>query len=150
MKTRREFETIADCVIDSHDYEDCIYAKPGMRKEQCEYWRVIGSSDVSESAETTGHGKWVSIAESMPEPGRKVLATYKNNHGKRRIIIASHLPTLFAECECEYDCNCEYDEKSDESFYPEGWYEQIENWDDFSSVMVDEEITHWMPLPTSP
>jgi hypothetical protein len=32
-----------DCVIDSHDYEDCIYATPGMRKEQCKYWRVCGS-----------------------------------------------------------------------------------------------------------
>lgn len=31
------------CVIDSHDYEDCIYAKKGMRKEQCEYWRICGS-----------------------------------------------------------------------------------------------------------
>ena len=29
------------CVIDFHDYEDCIYAKPGMRKEQCEYWRIV-------------------------------------------------------------------------------------------------------------
>lgn len=32
-----------DCVIDSGRYHDCVYAKPGMRKEQCEYWRPITS-----------------------------------------------------------------------------------------------------------
>ena len=30
-----------DCVIDSGRHNDCIYAKEGMRKEQCEYWRVV-------------------------------------------------------------------------------------------------------------
>jgi len=29
------------CVIDEGRLQDCIYAKPEMRKEQCKYWRVI-------------------------------------------------------------------------------------------------------------
>ena len=29
------------CVLDTGSDCDCIYAKLGMRKEQCEYWRVI-------------------------------------------------------------------------------------------------------------
>lgn len=29
-----------ECVIDSGDLDDCIHANIGMRKEQCEYWRV--------------------------------------------------------------------------------------------------------------
>ena len=29
------------CVIDTGDYADCIYAKEGMRKEQCKYWRIV-------------------------------------------------------------------------------------------------------------
>lgn len=29
-----------DCVIDSGRHSDCTYAKPGMRREQCPYWRV--------------------------------------------------------------------------------------------------------------
>lgn len=29
------------CVIDRQDYDDCVYAKPGMRKEQCKHWRPI-------------------------------------------------------------------------------------------------------------
>lgn len=29
------------CVIDENNHQLCIYAKKGMRKEQCEYWKVI-------------------------------------------------------------------------------------------------------------
>lgn len=32
------------CVIDDGLLRDCVHAKPNMRKEQCEYWRVIASS----------------------------------------------------------------------------------------------------------
>lgn len=31
------------CVIDEGLYQDCLYAKEDMRKEQCEYWCVCGS-----------------------------------------------------------------------------------------------------------
>lgn len=30
-----------NCVLNSGDVEDCIYAKEGMRPEQCEYWRIV-------------------------------------------------------------------------------------------------------------
>ena len=30
-----------DCVLNSGDIEDCVYAKRGMRPEQCEYWRPV-------------------------------------------------------------------------------------------------------------
>lgn len=29
------------CVIDEDRHHQCIYAKQGMRKEQCKYWRII-------------------------------------------------------------------------------------------------------------
>lgn len=29
------------CVIDTGDYQDCIYAKEGMKKEDCKYWQPI-------------------------------------------------------------------------------------------------------------
>lgn len=28
------------CVIDEGRLNDCIYAEPNMRKEQCEYWKI--------------------------------------------------------------------------------------------------------------
>jgi hypothetical protein len=37
-----ETERIVDdtCVIDDGALHECIYAKKGMRREQCEYWRL--------------------------------------------------------------------------------------------------------------
>jgi hypothetical protein len=29
------------CVIDDGTLSLCHYAKPGMRKEQCQYWRIV-------------------------------------------------------------------------------------------------------------
>lgn len=31
------------CVIDEGALCNCIYAKEGMRKEQCEYWKIVES-----------------------------------------------------------------------------------------------------------
>lgn len=30
-----------DCVIDTHGPHECFYAKPGMKKEECSYWKII-------------------------------------------------------------------------------------------------------------
>lgn len=32
---------LSGCVIDEGNYHDCIYAKEGMRKEQCKHWRIV-------------------------------------------------------------------------------------------------------------
>lgn len=29
------------CVIDFDNPDGCIFAKPGMRREQCKYWKII-------------------------------------------------------------------------------------------------------------
>lgn len=34
-------EMFYTCVCDEGEYDQCIFAKEGMRKEQCEYWRII-------------------------------------------------------------------------------------------------------------
>lgn len=38
-----ETEGIADddCVIDDGSLHHCMYAKAGMRREQCEYWKIL-------------------------------------------------------------------------------------------------------------
>ena len=33
-----------ECVIDTGSIHYCIHAKEGMRKEQCEYWRIIAAT----------------------------------------------------------------------------------------------------------
>ena len=93
---------------------------------------------------------WTSVKDVMPKSGVTVLVCYRNSHGNVRRIRAKWTPAKTDEANAEFDWG-EYDEESDTYWTPEGWYECIDNWDEFSSVMVSEgEITHWMPLPLAP
>jgi hypothetical protein len=44
----------------------------------------------------------------------------------------------------------DYDEDEDEYYWPEGWYELIDNWEDYSAVRIHYDVTHWTPLPDGP
>lgn len=93
---------------------------------------------------------WIPVSQQMPPVSRGVLAFYKNALGNGRIIRAEWIPakTIVADTD---DQQSEYDEATDEFYVPQGWYEKISNWDDYSSVFVGEgTITHWMPLPAPP
>ena len=94
--------------------------------------------------------EWIKVSEKLPKHGLTVLATYKNSYDKNRIIIAVHLDRFREESTYD-DCDDEYSEELDNYFLKEGWYEQIDNWGDFSFVTVCEGIvSHWMPLPVVP
>lgn len=81
---------------------------------------------------------------------RWILVYYRNSSAKSRIIEARFVPHLTEES-CPDDEYQDYDEYSDEYYLPEGWYEAVDNWDEFASVPVIEGIpTHWMPLPEPP
>jgi hypothetical protein len=92
---------------------------------------------------------WTPVAEAMPKSGVIVLAYYTNVLGEPRRIRAQWVAAQTQEADCESE-NCEYDEGTDTYWTPEGWYECIDNWDEYSSVFVSEKITHWMPLPPGP
>jgi hypothetical protein len=85
----------------------------------------------------------------MPESGQIVLACYKNDAGKVRRIRAQWVKAKTIESGWESDCG-EYDEETGCYYDPEGWYECIDNWDEYTSVFVSATITHWMPLPPAP
>lgn len=100
---------------------------------------------------------WISVIDELPENNKKVIATYKNQMGKQRTIIASFIRKWTELAEDHFcddldldDCG-EYSEEKDNYFVPEGWYEQLDNWDTYASLPVDEgDVTHWMPLPEKP
>jgi len=95
--------------------------------------------------------KWISVKDELPKHGKKVIATYRNSHNKSRQIMAERFDKFKEESNGEEDQYDEYDEKTDAYYIVSGWYECIENWDDFTSVRVNEgEITRWMPLPEPP
>jgi hypothetical protein len=94
----------------------------------------------------------VPVSERLPEPHTKVIAHYLNDLGNSRTILAEWVPAKSRTDDCLVDDDfAEYDEEANEYYWPEGWYESIENWDDYGAVFVHEGmITHWQPLPPRP
>ena len=94
--------------------------------------------------------QWQPI-ETAPK-SQVVLVFYKTALGKGRIVKARYIEK-YTEIEDEdyFEGFHEYSEEKDEYFYPEGWVEMVDNWEEFSSVpMHDQKPTHWMPLPEAP
>jgi hypothetical protein len=95
--------------------------------------------------------QWVPVAERRPPSGQVVLACYMNRAGRLRRIRAQWIAAKSREANSDDSDIGVYDEATDTFYDPEGWYERIDNWGDYSAVMVCEgEPTHWMPLPPAP
>jgi hypothetical protein len=94
----------------------------------------------------------VPVAERLPEPGVKVLAHYFNVLGNGRTICAIWVPAKSHSDDIDNDDDfLEYDEEKDAFYWPEGWYEQIENWESYGWIKVNEgEVVCWQPLPEWP
>lgn len=84
-------------------------------------------------------GAWQPI-ETAPQTGRKVILFYLNRNNKARTVMARWLTD---EQAAETD--------ADGVGLEGGWYECIDNWDDYTEVAIHEgEPSHWMPLPAPP
>lgn len=98
---------------------------------------------------------WALAADRLPVSGKSVLAFYLNSHGKGRRIRAEYIARWTVQAEGfdpDPDTECvEYSEQDDAYYILEGWYELIDNWDDYSRIAVNEGVvTHWMDMPTDP
>ena len=94
--------------------------------------------------------RWIPVTEQMPNPGNVVLAAYKNRCGNWRRIRARWIPAKTVESDGDSDIG-EYDEATDAYYDPEGWYECMDNWDEYAYIVVTHgDVTHWMPLPEAP
>jgi hypothetical protein len=93
----------------------------------------------------------VAVSDRLPEPNTKVLAYYLNDLGNGRTICAIWVPAKTRVSDSDIEEDLEYDDETDQFYWPEGWYEQIENWEDFGWVKVNEgEVVYWQPLPKWP
>lgn len=95
--------------------------------------------------------EWISVEKEKPK-NIPVLATYKNSLGKTRIIKAMWVPRFSHEGMNEFeDLDLDYSEEKDTYYWPEGWYECLDNWGDYSYILVYQGVpTHWQPLPSPP
>lgn len=100
---------------------------------------------------------WISVKDRLPPTQKKVIAFYRNSHGRVRRVMAEYVAPRTVLAEDYYDPDCEldgltdYDEEQDQEWVKESWHEMIDNWGDFNGVHICEgEVTHWMPLPDPP
>ena len=104
-----------------------------MLNEKWKFWQAACEWQ-RESAET-----WQSIATAQTD-GRKVIVFYTNRNSMPRTVMARWMTD---EQAAESD--------GDGVGLEAGWYECIDNWDDYTEVAIHEgEPTHWMPLPAAP
>lgn len=89
---------------------------------------------------------WQDI-DNAPQDGRNILIYYKNDCNKDRIIKAKYINKFTEESHEDF---ADYSEEKDEYYTPEGWYEDIDNWDEYSHVKINHIPTHWQPLPEPP
>lgn len=94
---------------------------------------------------------WRTI-ESAPRDGTDILIHYVTEHGRHVRCIAHWTAALTAEVDGNLDDDVgEYDEATDAWYVPEGWYENLYNWDEYRSVFIHEgKPDSWQPLPEPP
>ena len=90
---------------------------------------------------------------SSAPSAKPVLVAYKNRCDKWRVVKAVRYEQYQKEQPADDDegeCD-EYCEEKDAYFVRAGWYELIDNWDDFRFVSIYEgEPVAWQPLPAPP
>lgn len=118
----------------------------------CATWHKLGAP-VAPLYAAPAADAWIQVSERLPESERTVLAFYNNSHGKSRRVRAEYIAHMSkgADDGWDGDADAYYDEATDESYWPAGWYEVIDNWDDLTHMVIHEgEVSHWMPLPAGP
>ena len=85
--------------------------------------------------------EWIPTADRMPISSTPVLA----DTGRKHPIRACWIQKFSEEVPCNWDGDADYNEKEDQYYWPEGWYEW--NRHEETHWRVDETVTHWMPLP---
>ena len=97
--------------------------------------------------------KWVSVKDKMPEPEIEVFILALRN-GYEVLTTAMYEDGTISTDDSAwnwYDLDFDYDEERDVYLIPEGWWEYRHyNPDDVYNNVVDDEVTHWLPLPEPP
>lgn len=123
----------------------------------CEWDGVLNRNKTMQNLYKIGYRKqeWISVEERLPESGVLCLLCcdvkrYDGTH-KQYVCVGFHAERFKEECySADDECVTEYNEETDEYYLHEGWYEEINNWDEYSSIAIDDIVTHWMPLPEAP
>ena len=115
---------------------------------------AVDLADSNERRKKKRKPQWIPVTEQLPESGVHVLACccvkWVGGGGRSYVCDAFYSSPKTEICSYNEDIESEYDEETDEYYMPEGWWEVIKNWDDYSCVAIADFVTHWMPLPEPP
>jgi hypothetical protein len=87
--------------------------------------------------------------DSVPAQ-QPVLVRHRTALGKWRVVKLEYVsPFAVESSDHEGSLELDYCEADDTYYWPEGWYECIEHWDNLTHVLVpaDVELLGWTPLP---
>ena len=91
-------------------------------------------------------GEWISVKKRLPKVDKPVLISAKYNNYKY-VCVGKWVEKYSVEDEGEEFDFADYNEENDTYYYPEGWYECIYNWGDYSDVFISDEVIAWQLLP---
>ena len=101
--------------------------------------------------------RWIPVSERLPDANKDVFVTFReymeyNKKYRHGVCKAIYIPEHTIKSEdlwsnCDDDDLEIYDEKEDTYYAKDGWYEVIENWDDYSNIAINAEVTAWKELP---
>lgn len=93
---------------------------------------------------------WISVKDRMPESNKSVLIRQKTGYQNNAVtVVGKYIEKFTVESFGDSDFD-EYCEEKDGYFTPEGWYENQWNWSEYSGININQEVTHWQPLPEPP
>lgn len=124
---------------------------------------IANGVTVTDVTDNNVGNKWIPVTEKLPEAetevlilaSRKIYSLKSHSHTTHHIITTGMYEDGTKRTE---DSNWwwetdgfEYDEERDDYIIPEGWWEYKHyNGDEQHNYAVDNEVTHWMPLPEPP
>ena len=88
--------------------------------------------------------RWIPVEEGLPENGRGVLICWHTKIEKNvRVSRGWYAKKFQIVDEGEYFESAEYDKKTDEYYFPEGWWEVP--WESEAAFPLSN-VTHWKPI----
>ncbi|MEA4869914.1 MAG: DUF551 domain-containing protein [Christensenella sp.] len=90
---------------------------------------------------------WTPCAERLPENEKNVLLSCRTDRGRDYTCRGHYVEKYTKEIGCADDLEADYDDETDRNYCPEGFYENIENWGDYSFVYINDTVLAWQPLP---
>lgn len=94
---------------------------------------------------------WTPCADgqNLPQSEKQVLLTCISDNKRIYECKGYYLAKHSKEIGCADDLESDYDEETDINYCPEGFYECIENWGDYSFVYINDTVLAWQPLPAA-